>query len=287
MRDDLDLLQGTWAVTELEMEGQTISGGMLANARVEITGNRFSSLGMGTVYEGTVTLDDSAIPHQLNMKFDAGPERATPISAFTNLREIREDLSLDTGRSPADRVFPRQPAAGSSLKCSLAVKRFHRRKTKHHRPGPPSQEQGKAASPATEFEGEWQMVSAVMDGVPMDPSAVEWVKRITHGSETSVYAGPQLLMKMEFSCDASKAPKTIDYVNTAGSNKGKSQQGIYVFEGGILTICVAAPGKTSSHTIQSDRGDGRTFTVWKRADITVVFRLSSSRSALATHVVNG
>src|SRR5262245_43858474 len=75
MRDDLDLLQGTWAVVELEMEGQTISGGMLANERVEITGSRFSSLGMGAVYEGTVLLDDSVSPHTLTMKFDAGPEK--------------------------------------------------------------------------------------------------------------------------------------------------------------------------------------------------------------------
>jgi hypothetical protein len=37
MRDDLDLIQGTWAVAELQME-ETISGGMLANARVKSRG---------------------------------------------------------------------------------------------------------------------------------------------------------------------------------------------------------------------------------------------------------
>jgi uncharacterized protein (TIGR03067 family) len=121
------------------------------------------------------------------------------------------------------------------------------------------------ASQLTEFEGEWQMVSAVMDGVPMDPSAVEWVKRITHGRETTVYAGPQVMMKMEFTSDASKAPKTIDYINIAGSNKGKSQQGIYVFEGDLLKICVAAPGKLRPTQFQSDRGDGRTFSIWRRS----------------------
>ena len=107
-------------------------------------------------------------------------------------------------------------------------------------------------------------VSAVMDGIPMDPSAVQWVKRVTHGSETTVYAGPQVMMKMEFTFDASKAPKTIEYDNTAGSNKGKTQQGIYEFEGDLLKLCVAAPGKPRPTQFQSDRGDGRTFTVWKR-----------------------
>src|SRR5205809_344986 len=66
------------------------------------------------------------------------------------------------------------------------------------------------ASPVTEFEGEWQMVSAVMYGTAMEWSAVEWVNRITRGSETTVYTGPQVMMKMEFTSDPSKAPKTID-----------------------------------------------------------------------------
>jgi uncharacterized protein (TIGR03067 family) len=265
MRDDLDLLQGTWAVTELQMEGQTISGGMLSNARVEISGSRFSSRGMGTVYEGTVTLNDSANPHQLNMKFDAGPE-----SGNTNLGIY--ELSGDTWKiclSTRGEVRPTEfsAPAGSGFVFETLTRSEAAASKKDMAP-PPNAAVARAkadVSLVTEFEGEWQMVSAVMDGVAMDPSAVEWVKRITHGRETTVYAGPQVMMKMEFTFDASKAPKTIDYVNTAGTNKGKSQQGIYEFEGELLKICVAAPGKPRPIQFQSDRGDGRTFTVWRHA----------------------
>jgi uncharacterized protein (TIGR03067 family) len=98
----------------------------------------------------------------------------------------------------------------------------------------------------------------------MDPSAVEWVKRITRGNETTVYAGPQMLMKMEFTWDSLRVPGTIDYVHTAGSNKGKMQQGIYEFADGLLKVCVAPPGVARPAQFQSDRGDGRTYTVWKR-----------------------
>jgi uncharacterized protein (TIGR03067 family) len=266
MRDDLDLIQGTWAVMELEMEGQTISGGMLANARVEVTGNRFSSLGMGAVYEGTVTLDDSANPHQLNMKFDAGPEKGN-----TNLGiyEIDGDtwkicLATRSDVRPSEFSAP----AGSGFVFETLTRSEAAALKKDKSPSPKA-----AAAPArsplvsevSEFEGEWRMVSAVMDGNPMDPSAVEWVKRVTHGNETTVYAGPQVMMKMEFTSDASKAPKTIDYLNTAGSNKGKSQQGIYDFEGGLLRVCVAPPGGPRPTQFQSNRGDGRTFTVWRRS----------------------
>jgi uncharacterized protein (TIGR03067 family) len=264
MRDDLDLIQGTWAVAELQMEGQTISGGMLANARVEITGNRFSSLGMGTVYEGTVILDDSANPHHLDMKFDAGPEKGNTNLGIYELAGDTWMICLSTRGEVRPSEF--SAPAGSGFVFEMLTRREAASAKKDKTPSAKA-----AAAPArtgaslvTDFEGEWQMESAVMDGAPMDPSAVEWVKRITHGSETTVYAGPQVMMKMEFTTDTSKAPKTIDYVNTAGSNKGKSQQGIYEFEGDHLKICVAAPGKPRPTQFQSDRGDGRTFTVWKR-----------------------
>jgi uncharacterized protein (TIGR03067 family) len=264
MREDLDLVQGTWAVAELQMEGQTISGGMLANARVEITGSRFSSLGMGTVYEGTVSLDDSANPHQLNMKFDAGPEKGNTNLGIYELIGDTWKICLSTRGEVRPTEF--SAPAGSGFVFETLTRSESAPLKKEKTPSAKA-----AVAPAktistlvTDFEGEWQMVSAVMDGAPLERSAVEWVKRITRGCETAVYAGPQLMMKMEFTSDASKAPKTIDYVNTAGMNKGKSQQGIYEFEGELLKICVAAPGKPRPTQFQSDRGDGRTFTVWKR-----------------------
>src|SRR5258705_23627 len=48
---------------------------MLANARIAVDGNRFASMSMGAKYEGTLELDESTSPRQLNMKFDAGPEK--------------------------------------------------------------------------------------------------------------------------------------------------------------------------------------------------------------------
>jgi uncharacterized protein (TIGR03067 family) len=264
MRDDLDLIQGTWAVTELQMEGQTLSGGMLSNARVEITGNRFSSLGMGTVYEGTVTLDVSANPHQLNMKFDAGPEKGNTNLGIYELKGDTWNICLSTRGEVRPTEFSAPAGSGFVFEMLTRSDAASFKKEKSSSPRAVVAPAKTSSTIASHFEGEWNMVSAVMDGTPMDPSAVAWVKRITHGSETTVYAGPQVMMKMEFISDASNTPKTIDYVNTAGSNKGKTQQGIYEFEDDLLKICVAAPGKPRPKEFRSDRGDGRTFTVWKR-----------------------
>ena len=258
MRDDLDRIQGTWAVAELEMEGQTISGGMLSSARVEVTGSRFSSLGMGAVYEGTVTLDDSATPRQLNMKFDAGPEKGN-----TNLGIY--ELHGDTWKICLATKGDLRPPSFSAPAGSGFVFETLTRSESLATPSAPAAVRSSPVSDLSEFEGEWQMVSAVMDGQPMEQSAVEWVKRITHGNETTVYAGPQMMMRMEFTADGSTSPKTIDYFNTAGSNKGKTQEGIYKSEGGLLKVCVARPGGSRPSEFKSARGDGRTFTVWKPA----------------------
>src|SRR5262245_31610213 len=117
---------------------------------------------------------------------------------------------------------------------------------------------------ATEFEGEWRMVSGVMDGNAMEESAIQWVRRVTVDDETTVYAGPQVMLKVKFTNDASKSPKTIDYVSTAGANKGKRQLGIYEFDRDLLRVCMAAPGSARPKKLESVRGGRATFTVWKK-----------------------
>ena len=75
MPGDLELLQGIWTVTALEADGQETPATMLANARIVIQRDRFTSTGMGADYEGTVKLSTSTKPRQIDMKFDAGPEK--------------------------------------------------------------------------------------------------------------------------------------------------------------------------------------------------------------------
>ena len=107
------------------------------------------------------------------------------------------------------------------------------------------------------------MVSGVFNGVAMDKSMVQWVKRVTHGNRSMVLAGPQVMLNVEFTSDPAKSPKAIDYKNLAGSNKGKSQLGIYEFTGDTVQFCIAPPGKPRPADFASKPGDGRSYTVWK------------------------
>ena len=263
MREDLELLQGTWSVSALAVDGQIMPEEMLTNARVVVKGGRFTSEGMGAVYKGTIELDTSTKPRQINMRFDAGPEKGNTNLGIYKLDGDTWKLCLATRGTIRPSRFASTPGSGFGLETLTRGERVAAKKTKA-RSGKKATTSHSIMTAATEFEGEWRMVSGVMDGSPMEKSVVQWVKRVTAGNETTVYAGPQVLMKMSFTSDASKSPKTIEYVHTAGSNKGKTQQGIYEFVGDLMRICVAAPGAARPEEFQSTPGDGATFTEWKR-----------------------
>src|SRR5690349_19137852 len=74
MPPDLELLQGVWVVSSLDMEGRSMPAGMLADARITVKEDRFTSTGMGAEYSGKIELDPLQSPRQIDMKFDAGPE---------------------------------------------------------------------------------------------------------------------------------------------------------------------------------------------------------------------
>ena len=115
------------------------------------------------------------------------------------------------------------------------------------------------------IEGEWTMESAVFNGAPMDAAMVAWVRRTTRGDVTKVVAGDQTMLHARFTLDATQPSNAIDYVSLAGANKGKSQQGIYELSGAALQICMAPPGKPRPREFESMKGDGRSFTTWRRA----------------------
>ena len=258
MGKDLDLLQGLWRISAIEMEGREMPEEMVAEARIRIEGDRFTTTGMGAEYAGTMVLDASASPKSLDMKFDAGPEKGNTNFGIYELDGDRWRICLATHGTVRPSEFDSK--AGDGFVVEMLVRGVAPAIGK----SPAAQAAGASGGPATELEGEWPLVSGVMSGKPMDESLVKWVKRVTRGNQTTVVAGPQVMMKVEFSIDSAKSPKAIDYLNLAGANKGKKQCGIFELAGDVLRVCVAAPGDPRPAEFTSVPGDGRTLTVWKR-----------------------
>lgn len=258
MRDDLERLQGTWTVTSLEMDARKVPDAMIAEARIEVTGDRFTSTGMGAVYEGTLHLNPDAKPRQLDMKFTSGPEKGNTNLCIYELKAEVWKLCIATRGEERPKKFAAPVGSG------VAVETL--RRAAEGKAAVPAEAQAATAAGggATEIEGDWAMVSMVQDGKPLDASMVKWVSRTMHGSRTTVTAGPNTMLNAEFICDPAQDPNTIDYTLLEGANKGQKQLGIYKVEGDVLSICMAAPGKPRASEYASSRGDGATYSVWRR-----------------------
>jgi len=261
MSDDLQRLQGVWTVSSLEMDARKVPAAMLAEARIEVSGDRFSSTGMGAPYEGTLQLKPEAKPRQLDMMFTSGPEKGNTNLCIYDLKGEVWKLCIATRGSERPAKFAAPVGSG------IAVETLRRAAA-----GQAATPAARAASAdasggggsATEIEGDWAMVSLVQDGKPLDPSMVKWVSRTMHRSRTTVTAGPNTMLNAEFTCDPAANPKTIDYTLLAGANKGQKQLGIYELDGDVLSICMAAPGKGRPTEYSSSNGDGATYSVWRR-----------------------
>jgi len=266
MPNDLDKLQGTWHITSLETDGAKMRASQFSDATVVIAGSRFTSLGMGQTYEGTVELGRAKKLKTFDLVFTAGPKRGTRNLGIYALDGGRWKLCLATRGDKRPERFATKKDSGLALE-TLERRAVARAKTpRQSSPPHPEEPEAVSSAPATELEGQWAMVSGVFDGAAMDASMVKWCTRVTRGDITTVMAGPQVMVKARFTLDASAAPRAIDYVNLAGKTKGKSQAGVFDVDGATLRICIAEPGKPRPRDFASKPGDGRALTTWHRID---------------------
>jgi uncharacterized protein (TIGR03067 family) len=253
-------LDGDWNVVALEVDGQRMPAGMLEAAHIVVEGDRFQSLGMGAVYEGTLKLDPSANPKAFDLTFTAGPEKGNTALAIYELDGDDWKLCLTTRGGDRPKRFATAPGTGHALET---LKRGKRVWTTDASTEAPAVESPESSGPATELEGEWSMVSGFMDGHPIESSMVKYGKRVTRGSQTTVQFGGQVFMKATFSLDPAKSPREIDFVHTQGMHQGKTQLGIYECDGKTLRLSSSTPDQPRPADFKPRKGDGKTVAEWK------------------------
>lgn len=254
--NDLDRLQGAWNVTSLEMEGRPMPAP--DGACVVIEGSRFESLGMGSVYEGTVEINSRTKPKQFDVIFTAGPEQGNRSPGIYELDGDDWKLCLAVTGNTRPTRFATAPGSGHALE----ILRRGAREALAEPSAAVTQTPTPAATgdAAPELEGEWQMTSCTADGHPVPDSMVKTGRRVAQGGETSSYFGKQRIVQARYSVDRSAVPHAIDY----HLNNGNQQFGIWKFEGDILHICFAPAGKPRPTDFAANRGEGHTFTAWTR-----------------------
>jgi uncharacterized protein (TIGR03067 family) len=120
VNSELEHLQGTWNIVDLEVEGQRMPSD---GSQFVITGEGFATLGAGAVYEGRLVVDASRNPRSMDLHFTEGPEKGNVNPGIFELEGERWRLCLQmTGKVRPD-SFATSPGTGLALETLERAKR--------------------------------------------------------------------------------------------------------------------------------------------------------------------
>jgi len=88
------------------------------------------------------------------------------------------------------------------------------------------------------LQGRWQVTAAEAKGEKVPAEEVAELEVIFAGDTIQVKEAGKVQEKFSFKIDPSQKPKTIDMTFTDGPKKGRTDRGIYGFEGEQLKICI-------------------------------------------------
>jgi uncharacterized protein (TIGR03067 family) len=196
MERDLDGLQGAWNIVSLEMDGQKMPGG---GARIEVRGNRFTTIAMGAAYAGAVAVHETTAPKSFELHFEEGPEKGNTSFGIYELDGDRWKICLTTRGSERPREFAAPPGTGIALETL-------RRGTAAA--DAPAASDAPVGDPAAELAGVWRALSLVRDGQALPESMLKYGKRTATVTEVTVQFGPQVALQARYAVDRSRTPMT-------------------------------------------------------------------------------
>jgi uncharacterized protein (TIGR03067 family) len=271
MGKDAQNLQGTWRFTSLEVDGNAMEPSAVGESAMAIAGDTFEMKSMGFLYKGTFRIDEKSKPKTIDIHFTEGIEKGNNSLGIYQLRKDKWTICLGLTGKPRPSDFVTSPGSGHALETlerdtGEPPAKPHKRGSKSSNAAADEVATARATNMTPELQaqqGEWSMVSGMVDGQAFPPEVVAMGKRFVNGDEVRVLMGGQVIMKARVQMDATQKPKTIDY-QLGDSAKGKRQLGIYECSGDEFRSCFAAPGSPRPEGFVAPPGSGRTLTAWRR-----------------------
>ena len=114
------------------------------------------------------------------------------------------------------------------------------------------------------LQGDWAAVSIISDGHKVPDDDVQSLFRTTKDDQYTVFLFRKVIGKGTIKIDATKKPKTVDFLPASAAAKNQPMLGIYDFDGDAWKVCYALSGRERPKEFAAKEGSGHTLAVWER-----------------------
>jgi uncharacterized protein (TIGR03067 family) len=126
--------------------------------------------------------------------------------------------------------------------------------------------EGAAKSDHVLLQGKWNMVSGIMNGLPI-PEAEKAASSVELDATTFIFHTSRQDYRGKYEIDTKKTPKTIDLFTAEAANTGiVPGPGIYALDGDELRFCFAERGKPRPSEFTSPAGSNQLVLILKRKE---------------------
>lgn len=279
--DHLRMLEGEWRFVALQVDGAEMPASASSSTRILIDGDRFRTESPDANYDGVFTIDAAVEPMRIDIEFVEGPEAGHWSYGIFELNG--DQLTICLGLTGASRPlgFSTKPGSGHALERLRRASATRQprvtggtraagetRKSDHvHAPVIDSAAFDMPMTPLMRrLEGEWSAVQLIRDGEEVRADWLPFGSRTTSGNEVKVVFGGQVMLHAKMRIDERTTPMAVDYLNLAGTAKGKISLGIMDWVGHDARFLIASPGQPRPVNFEAP-GKGQTLSQWRRRDV--------------------
>lgn len=119
------------------------------------------------------------------------------------------------------------------------------------------------------FQGKWEIIYHLERGKGLSVATLKSLETTIKDDvltvrQTAPGKKEKVILEMRIKIDSAMKPKTIDFTHLLGDDKGKTEIGIYDFDGDNLWICTDEDGKKRPTEYESKEGTSYSVVVMKR-----------------------
>jgi uncharacterized protein (TIGR03067 family) len=115
MQSDLEQLQKRWQIVALEIDGRDVSKDSFVNAKIIIDGDSYATAGMGALFSGKISLDQTSHPKKFDVNFSDGPHAGKASLGLYMLNQDQWTICIGFAGYERPVDFRTSPQSGHAL----------------------------------------------------------------------------------------------------------------------------------------------------------------------------